>query len=734
MDERFDPYYVWLSIPPKDQPPNHYRLLGVELFETDADVIERAADRQRTYLRQHQNGPHGKQSQQLLNEVSKALLCLLNPKDKAAYDQQLKAKLAPTVPQPKPHSAPVIPIAAPLPLAASLPPSPPPVAVATPVAAAPLLKSATSHSKRGRRGNPLGIAIGLGVAGVLLLVVVAALATSGRGPASGAGQPPKKSAEKPAETQTASADQTTPAGSDSASDDPQPPADTPAPVTPVSLPAEDNTELLLNPGCEEPAINGVIPKWLIVRGNWRPVSKKPAEGSFYFSPGNDPVAELMQDVDVRHFGEKIDAGQQAFRFTAQIRTFPQNPPDTCRAVVEFYDAERAKILDSFDSAPQSSGAWKLIEDLRTAPRGTRWIRVRMISHRRGPGTKNNDGWWDAISLQPRSTMNTTVASSDTQPMPEPMSPDSAKPERSLADLVPKPSSQANSDRRLWAHDRGMFERLPDGTWLEILPIGTRRSLRELSVNSEYVELATSDSKLVRLYGDRVEATGANRQFVKRSSGLWLPHFDTLQLGDAKETLDKAEAAYNRAVEKARQELLKEFTTAQGVVRRKAGKPEEKLAAGKILDQEQARFERNGLTPWSLPMRPRLRDYLVSLAKAAKTAEEAFDKVSDRLIVAKDESAAAVVTVWKRKVTAPVVLARIEFSPGGPKHLRRLLSNGFCDENTWTWQFEPAGVVMSGRSGDNRVYTDHMVIADNGQQLTIKNNVGVKFTGSFLDEP
>ena len=37
----FDPYYQWLAIPLKDQPPNHYRLLGVETFESNADVIRR---------------------------------------------------------------------------------------------------------------------------------------------------------------------------------------------------------------------------------------------------------------------------------------------------------------------------------------------------------------------------------------------------------------------------------------------------------------------------------------------------------------------------------------------------------------------------------------------------------------------------------------------------------------------------------------------------------------------
>ena len=31
--ENFDPYHKWLGISPKDQPPHHYRLLGIDLFE-----------------------------------------------------------------------------------------------------------------------------------------------------------------------------------------------------------------------------------------------------------------------------------------------------------------------------------------------------------------------------------------------------------------------------------------------------------------------------------------------------------------------------------------------------------------------------------------------------------------------------------------------------------------------------------------------------------------------------
>ena len=91
MSEGFDPYYSWLAIPPKDQPPTRYRLLGIELFENNFNVIESAADRQMAHLRTFQTGKQSALSQKLLNEVAAARLCLLNPAKKAAYDKQLRA-------------------------------------------------------------------------------------------------------------------------------------------------------------------------------------------------------------------------------------------------------------------------------------------------------------------------------------------------------------------------------------------------------------------------------------------------------------------------------------------------------------------------------------------------------------------------------------------------------------------------------------------------------------------
>ena len=57
-------------------------------------MISHAADQRMAHLRVFQAGKHGKISQRLLNEVATVKLCLLNPEKKAAYDEQLRAKLA----------------------------------------------------------------------------------------------------------------------------------------------------------------------------------------------------------------------------------------------------------------------------------------------------------------------------------------------------------------------------------------------------------------------------------------------------------------------------------------------------------------------------------------------------------------------------------------------------------------------------------------------------------------
>lgn len=92
----FDPYYTWLGIPPREQPANYYRLLSLEVFEDNVDVISNAADRQMAHVRTFQSGPHAALSQKVLNELAAARACLLDPEAKTDYDRQLAQRLAET--------------------------------------------------------------------------------------------------------------------------------------------------------------------------------------------------------------------------------------------------------------------------------------------------------------------------------------------------------------------------------------------------------------------------------------------------------------------------------------------------------------------------------------------------------------------------------------------------------------------------------------------------------------
>ena len=117
MSGTFNAYHVWLGIPPEEQPPNHYRLLGITVFESDLDVIDHAADRQMAHVRTFQTGRNAPLSQQLLNELAAARLCLMNAEKKAAYDEPLRAKLQTSAQAAVPVAKAAVPMAKPLPVA-----------------------------------------------------------------------------------------------------------------------------------------------------------------------------------------------------------------------------------------------------------------------------------------------------------------------------------------------------------------------------------------------------------------------------------------------------------------------------------------------------------------------------------------------------------------------------------------------------------------------------------------
>lgn len=198
MAESFDPYHKWLGIPPAEQPPNHYRLLGIGVFESDPDVIEQAADRQMSHVQTHKTGSHSAFSQKLLNELAAAKLCLLNQADKAGYDAMLRQRLSPPpVAQALSPSPPTVsPPAAPNP-SVGIRPAPAPLMPPPPfVATTP--SHAMSRSKRS--GGPLLVLAAVGAAALAVgaMVYYAALKPAGKQHDPVAAKPKTTSTKKPA--------------------------------------------------------------------------------------------------------------------------------------------------------------------------------------------------------------------------------------------------------------------------------------------------------------------------------------------------------------------------------------------------------------------------------------------------------------------------------------------------------------------------------------------------------
>ncbi len=93
MAADFDAYYKWLAIPPAEQPPNHYRLLGLPLFEADQEVIAAAAVQRFNWVRKFETSAHADLAHELAREIKAAWKCLNKTEKKLAYDVKLRGEL-----------------------------------------------------------------------------------------------------------------------------------------------------------------------------------------------------------------------------------------------------------------------------------------------------------------------------------------------------------------------------------------------------------------------------------------------------------------------------------------------------------------------------------------------------------------------------------------------------------------------------------------------------------------
>lgn len=84
-----DVYKDWLGIPEDQRPPDHYQLLRLVQFEDDFDKVQSNYRKLNAHVRKYASGQYMDESQALLNELAKAMLCLTDVERKREYDRQL---------------------------------------------------------------------------------------------------------------------------------------------------------------------------------------------------------------------------------------------------------------------------------------------------------------------------------------------------------------------------------------------------------------------------------------------------------------------------------------------------------------------------------------------------------------------------------------------------------------------------------------------------------------------
>lgn len=84
-----DVYREWLGIPEGPRPPDHYQLLRLVQFEDAADKIRANYKKLNAHVRKYASGQYSVESQDLLNELAKAMLCLVDVERKREYDKGL---------------------------------------------------------------------------------------------------------------------------------------------------------------------------------------------------------------------------------------------------------------------------------------------------------------------------------------------------------------------------------------------------------------------------------------------------------------------------------------------------------------------------------------------------------------------------------------------------------------------------------------------------------------------
>jgi hypothetical protein len=89
MAKQLDVYRDWLGITETARPLNYYQLLRLNQFEDNVGLVRQRYRKINSHVRKFAAGDFAARSQELLNELAKAMLCLTDARRKREYDASL---------------------------------------------------------------------------------------------------------------------------------------------------------------------------------------------------------------------------------------------------------------------------------------------------------------------------------------------------------------------------------------------------------------------------------------------------------------------------------------------------------------------------------------------------------------------------------------------------------------------------------------------------------------------
>lgn len=180
--------------------------------------------------------------------------------------------------------------------------------------------------------------------------------------------------------------------------------------------------LIVNPGAEiEPLTSNGWTATCTGACTW--IGSPPEKGSthggaghFYAGDNSGSTVELYQDVNVTSYAASIDAGTANFTFsgwTAMYNAAGFCNNDPAQIIVEFRNASNVFISTMCNSGWRTNISWgQYAPAAVTAPVGTRFIRVRLMS-RKDCGTAA-DGYFDDLSLTTPAALPVSLINFDAQ--------------------------------------------------------------------------------------------------------------------------------------------------------------------------------------------------------------------------------------------------------------------------------------------------------------------------------